>query len=192
MSHLTLAALAAAGLTVLCAAGVQAAPAYDADGKLQFPQDYRTWVYLSSGLGMSYNAMPMGGQAFDNVFVDPASYKAFVETGTWPDGTEFVLETRTAEQKGSINKAGHYQGEVGHREVHVKDAARFKGGWAFFPFPTEAPATMIPTSVDCYACHQAHGAVDTTFVQFYPTLLPIAQAKKTLSPAYLAEEAKHP
>src|SRR5471032_1453496 len=143
MNHLTLAALATATLTAFSAPSGLAAPAFDADGKLQFPQDYRTWVYLSSSLGMSYSAMPMGGEAFDNVFVDPASYKAFVETGTWPDGTEFVLEVRQAEQKGSINKAGHYQGEVGHREVHVKDTARFKGGWAFFPFPTEAPATMI-------------------------------------------------
>jgi aspartate oxidase len=31
--------------------------------------------------------------------------------------------------------------------------------------------------------------VDTTFVQFYPTLLPVATKKGTLSAAYLQEEA---
>jgi aspartate oxidase len=31
--------------------------------------------------------------------------------------------------------------------------------------------------------------VDTTFVQFYPTLLPIAKEKQTLSASYLKEEA---
>jgi hypothetical protein len=31
--------------------------------------------------------------------------------------------------------------------------------------------------------------VDTTFVQFYPTLLPIAQKKGTLSDAYVKEVA---
>jgi hypothetical protein len=31
--------------------------------------------------------------------------------------------------------------------------------------------------------------VDTTFVQFYPTLLPISKARQTLSEAYLKEEA---
>jgi hypothetical protein len=46
---------------------------------------------------------------------------------------------------------------------------------------------MFPTSASCYSCHQQHGAVDTTFVQFYPTLLPIATKLGTLSPAYLAE-----
>ncbi len=48
-------------------------------------------------------------------------------------------------------------------------------------------AKMIPTSTDCYSCHAAHAAVDTTFVQFYPTLLPIATSKGTLSAAYQKE-----
>jgi hypothetical protein len=46
---------------------------------------------------------------------------------------------------------------------------------------------MIPVSADCYSCHAAHAAVDTTFVQFYPTLLPIAKGKGTLSAAYQKE-----
>jgi hypothetical protein len=45
----------------------------------------------------------------------------------------------------------------------------------------------MPQSAACYSCHTDHGAVDTTFVQFYPTLLPIAKAKTTLSPAYLKD-----
>jgi hypothetical protein len=32
-----------------------------------------------------------------------------------------------------------------------------------------------------------HAAVDTTFVQFYPTLIGVAKEKKTLSPEYLKE-----
>jgi hypothetical protein len=70
-------------------------------------------------------------------------------------------------------------------EAHVKDGAR--GGWAFFGFDGDKPAQMIPTSASCYSCHQAHAAVDTTFVQFYPTLLPIATKLGTLSPSYIAE-----
>ena len=46
---------------------------------------------------------------------------------------------------------------------------------------------MIPQTADCYSCHAAHGAVDTTFVQFYPTLLPIAKSKGTLSAGYRKE-----
>lgn len=172
-------------------------PEYTADGALKFPQDYRYWTYITSGLDMSYNAaaqsaMAAGQHMFDNVFVNPSSYKAFMESGTWPDKTQFVLEVREAQGKGSINQHGNFQGtDVMGYDVHVKDS-RFAGGWAFFAFAgdgTSKPAQMIDTKAECYICHSQHAAVDTTFVQFYPTLLPIAKAKGTLSPSYVKEEA---
>jgi hypothetical protein len=99
-----------------------------------------------------------------------------------------VLEVRGAEGKGSINQNGNYQGtDVMGFEVHVKDVARFPGKWAFFGFGGGKTAKMIPVAADCYSCHAAHAAVDTTFVQFYPTLLPIASSKGTLAAAYRNE-----
>ena len=167
-------------------------PRYTADGKMEFPADYREWIFLSSGIDMSYNprAMAMNHSMFDNVFVNPEAYKAFVETGTWPDKTVLVLEVRGAETKGSINHAGKYQNaDFMGVEVHIKDEAKFPGKWAFFGFDDEKPGKMVPTSADCYSCHQQHAAVDTTFVQFYPTLLQVAKKKNTLSPAYVKETA---
>ncbi|HTZ57102.1 MAG TPA: cytochrome P460 family protein [Acidobacteriaceae bacterium] len=170
-------------------------PQYTAAGDLRFPEHYREWVYLTSGFDMSYNpTMQMGNHhMFDNVFVNPDAYQSFVKTGTWPDHTMLVLEVRGAEGKGSINQKGNYQGERMAVEVHVRDAARFAGKWAFFGFEADgtpqASAKMVPTTADCYSCHADHGAVDTTFVQFYPTLLPIAKSKGTLSAGYLKEMA---
>ena len=140
---------------------------------------------------MSYNpSMQMGGQhMFDNVFVNPEAYKVFVNTGTWPDKTILVLEERGARDKGSINQSGNFQVDVMGLELHVKDEARFPGKWAFFAFGGEKTAKAIPTSADCYSCHAQHAAVDTTFVQFYPTLLPIAKEKRTLSASYLKDTA---
>jgi hypothetical protein len=163
-------------------------PEYTSDSQLKFPEHYRDWVYLTSGFDMSYNpAMQMGHHMFDNVFVNPEAYKAFVKTGTWPDKTMLVLEGRGAEGKGSISQKGNYQGAVMGLEVHVKDEARFPGKWAFFSFDDDKTAKMVPMSADCYSCHAAHAAVDTTFVQFYPTLLPIAKSKGTLAAAYQKE-----
>jgi hypothetical protein len=164
-------------------------PRYAAGGRLELPKNYRKWVFLSSGLDMSYlpSAKP-GTSSFTNVFVNPEAYDAFLQSGTWPDKTVLVLEVRNAAQNGSINKNGHFQSDVIHTELHVKDMARLGSGWGFFGFSDEAPAAMIPRSANCYSCHQDHGAVDTSFVQFYPTLLPLARAKKTLSAAYLADE----
>jgi Cytochrome P460 len=165
------------------------APEYTSDAQMKFPEHYREWVYLTTGFDMSYNP---GSQPdhhmFDNVFVNPEAYKSFLVTGTWPDKTMLVLEVRAAEGKGSINQRGNFQGtDVMGVEVHVKDEARFPGKWAFFGFDDAKTAKMVPVGAECYSCHAAHGAVDTTFVQFYPTLLPIAKSKGTLSAGYLKE-----
>jgi hypothetical protein len=161
-------------------------PTYTADNKLEMPKNYREWVYLSTGFDMSYSPrMQADHHMFDNVFVEPSAYQAFKKTGTWPDKTMFALESRGALDKGSINKGGNYQGtELMGVELHLKDSSRFPGGWAFFAFDDAKAATMIPTAASCYSCHSEHAAVDTTFVQFYPTLLPIAEAKGTLSAGY--------
>ena len=167
-------------------------PVYAADGNLKFPANYREWIYLTSGVDMSYSPnMNMGHSTFDNVFVNPEAYKSFLQTGTWPDKTMLVLEARIAGNKGSINKTGHYQtGEIMGREVHVKDTARFAGtaNWAFFNGEDGVTGKLLPKEMECYSCHEQHGAVDTTFVQFYPTLLEIAKKKNTLSAAYVKEE----
>lgn len=150
-----------------------------------FPAGYRDWIYLTSGMDMSYNPtlqMP-GHHMFDNVFVEPSAYQEFQKTGTWPEHTRLVLEVRQAQTKGSINKAGMFQsGGVMGVEMHRKDAS-LPDGWGFYAFGTgEKTAERLPSDAQCYACHKKDGAVDTTFVQFYPTLLPIARAKHTALP----------
>jgi len=159
-------------------------PQFTKDGHLLRPANYREWVFLSSGLGMTYGpAKQTANDAprFDNVFVEPQAYKAFLKTGTWPDRTIFALEVRSSASNGSINRGGHYQEGVVGLEVEVKDASRFPNKWAFFDFssPGVKAAKAIPATASCYSCHSSNGAVDNTFVQFYPTLLPVAKAKGT-------------
>jgi hypothetical protein len=173
------------------AAAVPFKISYNADGDMAPPLQYREWTYLTSGFNMSYNAKASNDMSmFDNVFVNPEAYRSFLATGTWPDKTVLVLESRGAESKGSINKAGNFQsGGIMGLELHVKDEARFPGKWAFFDVASETKATLIPSKAPCYTCHAEHAAVDTTFVQFYPTLLPIATKSGTLSEAYRKEAA---
>ena len=188
-----LAAGLAAGALLTAAAAETKAPAlsYTADGKFVFPKDYRSWVYLSTGLDMSYrDTAPGVTHAFDSVFVNREAYDAYMKTGTWPDKTVMILEVRRGQSKGSINQAGVFQTDFLGSEAHVKDVKRFKtDGWAFFPYRAGEPASKaLPETSDCNVCHEKHGAVDTTFVQFYPTLMPKAKEAKTLAAAYLAEE----
>jgi hypothetical protein len=162
------------------------APTYTTDGNLVPPMQYREWIYLTSGLDMSYIASQVSPDhsTFDNVFVNPSSYRNFLKNGTWPDKTTIVLESRAAENPVSINKRGHTQAtRITGMELHVKD----HGTWSFYDVTSETSAKLIPRPADCYTCHEQHAAVDTTFVQFYPTLLPVAKRKNTLNPAYLNE-----
>jgi hypothetical protein len=168
-------------------------PQFTADGRLVLPKDYREWVYLSSGLGMTYGPAAQadrGNPTFDNVFVNRAAYKAFVESGRWPDGTIFVLEIRRAVGKGSINNGGHYQTDALQIEAAVKDGSRFPQKWAYFGFGRGDKTAPLPTNSACNSCHSQNAAVENTFVQFYPTLLDIATHKSTLNPEYLEQSKR--
>jgi Cytochrome P460 len=165
---------------------------YTKDGNLNLPKDYRQWVFLSSGIGMTYNAEAVANAnpSFENVFVNPEAYRAFVKTGTWPDKTVLVLEIRKSESRVSINKDGRVQTAIAAIEVHLKDSS--KGGWAFYGFPGgAATGKPFPKTADCFSCHQQNGATDTTFVQFYPTLVDVARQHGNYKDAEASHAAAH-
>jgi hypothetical protein len=158
-------------------------PRYTQDGKLMFPAGYREWVYVSSGLGMNYGPAGGGEPAFTNVFVTPAAYQHYRAAGHWPDKTMFVLEVYGAASHGSIIRQGNYQDNLLGVEAEVKDEERFPEKWAYFGFGTgRGAASKIPQS-SCWSCHNQNGALENTFVQFYPTLLSVAYDKNTIKPA---------
>lgn len=187
-------------LSALCIALVMAQTSaaanllrYTADDQLVVPADYRSWIFLTSSLDLNYD-QPVPGAAtsrslLDNVFVNPSAYAQFVKTGTWPDGTVLVKENRLASSAGTISRSGKFQTQILSMELHVKDQKRFPGKWAFFVTDGRKPARYVAPGAECYSCHAGHGAVDTTFVQFYPTLLQIASEKGTLESSYLKERA---
>jgi hypothetical protein len=168
-------------------------PTYANGTNLIRPTDYREWIFLSSGLGMTYEqpagALPSARQTFGNVFVNPSSYRSFIETGKWPDRTIFVLEIRASASEASINRAGQFQTRLVGLEAEVKDS-RFPDGWAFFDFgaATSMKDVAAPLSgqrvAECVECHTKHTAVERTFVQFYPTLLDAARRMGTLKPGF--------
>ena len=171
------------------------APQYTSDAHLLLPANYREWIYLSSGLGMTYGPAATadhGNPKFENVFVSRTSYNAFRESGHWPDKTILILEIRHAAEKGSINNGGHYQTEIVSVEAAVKDEHRFPQKWAYFSFGQTDKGTMFPANSACNSCHSQKAAVENTFVQFYPTLLDVATRKATLNRAYSDAAEQHP
>ena len=156
------------------------------------PIDYREWPFVGSALGLTYEDETASSDAppnFTNVFVNPSSHRAFMETGVWPSGTVFVLELRRSQTDAAPNKGGQFQGDLLSLEAEVKDD-RFSDGWAFFNFGrgTELAEVAAPLSgaaaAPCVQCHTNETAVERTFVQFYPTLLQVARQKGTLKPGF--------
>ena len=183
--------LAAASLLclfIVAAHGIDAA--LQTEKSIPIPANYREWIYMTSGIDMNYAAPGAVGltqahhSVFDYVFVNPEAWTSFKQTGHWPDGTTFVLENRVAEENTSINKGGHTQNtEVSGLEIHQKRNSE----WSFYVRGKDGAEHLVPKPASCYTCHESHGAVDTSFAQFYPTALPIAKQKDTLSDVYRAE-----
>ena len=157
-------------------------PRYTKAGALLLPSDYRSWMFVTSGLGMTYGPTgatdAAGNPNFDNVFVNSTAYEAFLKSGAWPDKTVLIVEARSSDSHVSINKDGHVQTKLLRVEAHVKDSAR--GGWGFYMFePGMTESEVLPHTANCYSCHEQNGAVDSTFVQFYPTLIEAARKNGT-------------
>jgi hypothetical protein len=183
----------ALSLTVRAAQQPQAdGPRYVNGTSLVRPSDYREWTFLGSGLGLTYEGEATSSTAppsFTNVFVNPSSYRAFMQTGTWPNGTVLILEIRRSQTEAAPNRGGRFQGDFLALEAEVKDT-RFPDGWAFFNFGrgtalTDVAAPLSGKAVaSCVECHTKHTAVERTFVQFYPTLLEVARQKGTLKSGF--------
>jgi len=165
------------------------APQFLNNNEIALPENYREWTFVSSGLGMSYGPLAKAqsdNPPFNNVFVKPEAYRSFMKTGKWPNGTMFVMEVRRSKTNESINNSGNFQADLLGIEAEVKDESRFPAKWGFYAFTNEAKSgKLLPAATtECQSCHSQHGAVDNTFVQFYPTLFEVAKKKGTVKDQY--------
>jgi hypothetical protein len=149
---------------------------FDKDGKLLLPSDYRTWVFV--GASVTPNEMN-GGKApfpeFHTIYMEPASYKAFKNTGKFPEGTVMVKETLMIGGKEAPSGKGYFMGDFLLLAAGVKDTKRFGGersGWGFFVFGNPAnpqSESEVSPVAECNNCHNA-AAQEKVFVQYYPVL----------------------
>src|ERR1700677_3872612 len=151
-------------------------PIYDEKGQLIRPADYREWMFLSAGYGMNYSPAPGGHEMFTNVFVQRWAFNEFANSGKWPEQSMFVIDERDAASRSSINQKGHYQTDLMGLAVGEKDSVRNPDKWAYYALdPAGKISGAMPKGSGCWSCHDAHAAVEHTFVQFYPTLKVVAK-----------------
>jgi hypothetical protein len=113
---------------------------------------------------------------FTNVFVQRWAYDEFAKSGKWPEQSMFVIDERDAASRSSINQKGHYQTDLMGLAVEVKDSTRNPDKWAYYGFAADSKSSgAMAHGNSCWTCHDAHAAVEHTFVQFYPTLKTVAK-----------------
>ena len=84
-------------------------PEYTSDNHLLPPKNFREWIFLSAGLGMSYTPGSGDHQMFTNVFVPQWAYSEFLKSGKWPDKTMFVVESAVRKRKARSTKWGTFK-----------------------------------------------------------------------------------
>ncbi|HEY2933321.1 MAG TPA: cytochrome P460 family protein [Acidobacteriota bacterium] len=156
----------------------RAGPVFQGKETLLRPVGYREWVFVGSSLGLRYAPDPEAAskrpELYHNVYINPRSYREFVKTGKFPDGTMMVLELAGKESKHEPGLQGSFQKEYVALEASVKDSKRFPTGWAYFSFDSsdgKQKASAEPFSAEeCFSCHDKKAATDHVFTQFYPVL----------------------
>jgi hypothetical protein len=78
---------------------------FSANNTLVCPTDYREWVLAGTCVGHRYSTV-QSDEMQHNVYVQPAAYREYAQTGKFPEGTVMVM---------------------------AKDSNRFKDGWEFTP-----------------------------------------------------------
>jgi cytochrome c553 len=157
------------------------------NGELIRPTGYRSWIYV--GTPVTPNDLNNGKAAFPefhNVYIDPASYDHYKETGKFREGTILIKELVTVGSKGAVSGNGYFEGEFIGLEASVKSKAHFPdepGNWAIFSFTQPKIGTLKERAkafpyAACASCHNDNAADDFVFTQYYPVLRAAKNAGK--------------
>jgi hypothetical protein len=121
------------------------------DGVVAYPEGYRNWTHVKSGLiGPAHKTFATNG-GFQHVYAN-AEAMAGYRTRVFPEGSMVAfdwLEMR--------DDAGAFvEGPRRQVDVMVKDSKRFAstGGWGFQRFVKDTREhAAAPTPEQCFACH---------------------------------------
>lgn len=150
--------------------------AFNEKGEAALPAGYRSWVHAytawepitASLLDEELTETP----EFHNVYIEPNTYRTFMKTGTWPEGSLIVKEfSFTSTDPDNCDGPPAYLcdawfGKVifqhGYTGVAVmtKDSKRYPeeaGGWAYFTYghqePPYEPLAAPHPRARCAQCH---------------------------------------
>jgi hypothetical protein len=144
--------LAALSLSYLCAAE-----------SVQYPDNFRRWVHVGTGVILPGGTMPESEQGMHHVFANPKAVEGYA-SGDFADGSVIVYELRETQQNSGVI----FEGDRRRVDVMIKDANLYKstGGWRFERFYAndQTQDAVHDAGASCFACHtnaKTHGFVFT-------------------------------
>jgi hypothetical protein len=178
--------LSARALTVLLVlspslAGPAAADgrkAYDPDGHLHVPSDYRL-TYEFIGTWAVAKDAGQGAKQLHEVYASPGAVAAYKKTGHFPDGTVLVKEVLNADTRPMTTGTVSHEANLVGWFVMVRDSknshttSKLWGdgwGWSWFNASDPVKTTSTNYKSDCQGCHIPAQASDWIYTYGYPAL----------------------
>ncbi|MEZ8358349.1 cytochrome P460 [Vibrio splendidus] len=147
------------------------------EGSLVRPQDYREWIFAGTATTPKIVNNDVLFPDFQNIYIDPDSYKAWKETGTFPEGTIMVKEILDLGLTNSPVGKGFYQGDFRTLSAAVKSKVRYPdtvGNWNYFSFVNKKDKklnkTAKPLGSRCSGCHEANAPEGGAFYNYFSVL----------------------
>lgn len=185
MRKIRFARYAAATLLAMLAQGpapaqVTDTPPTEVESVLRVPsEEYRTqWVEIGT-FSLLADDPAEGARELHRVYAEKAAIAAYLENGTFPDGTKIVKESWSTKTEKLSTGTASYADRLQGRFVMVKDAAGQLGqgarygdgwGWAFFKGEETRLTITGDYRIDCLACHEPARGEDLLYVRGYPAL----------------------
>lgn len=131
-----------------------------------YPEGYRTWVHIKTGLVSAKHPDFTRSGGFRHIYANPEAVTGYRNNGVFPDGSIIVVDWL----EGTDNNGAFTESTRRKLDVMVKDQTRFAAtkGWGFETFKgdsrTERNVTAVQTQ--CVACHSGPGTRDLVFSKF--------------------------
>jgi hypothetical protein len=128
---------------------------------VQYPDTFRRWVHVGTGLIMPGGPYPESEQGMHQIFANQKAVDGYL-SGVFPDGSVLVYELRKIQNKNGVIS----DGELRRIDVMIKDTHHYSetGGWRFERFIGNDKTQDVTrdSGTACYQCHtnvKDHGFV---------------------------------
>lgn len=122
------------------------------DATVPYPEGFREWAHVKSGLIGPGSASFAGLGGLHHVYANPAARRALAD-GRWTDGAIIVLDRFEAVEADGTTREGRRLS----LDVMVRDSVRYAatGGWGFERFQGDTRTGLVGANAAkaCYQCH---------------------------------------